>query len=424
MCPYQYYSIMRQSKDPRYIRFKMVMEARKNGVKPAARLFRTTANTVRKWLRRFDDTLNSLRDESRAPRRSPRKLSAQAEEEIIRARKRLPTWGARRLKRDMNLPYSAKAISRVLKERGLARRWRRKKHQVKRCLREIKRNWALWQQVTADTKHLIDLPEYLIQAKAKGLPLHQYTAREVSTGILFLGFSDELSLTYADLFAERIGSHLKEHGVKMEGVTWQTDNGSEFIGSWQATRDSAFTRTVESFGSAHRTIPPGQHRYQSDVETVHSLMETEFYLERFRNRRKFIEKAATYQNFFNYVRRNSGKEDKSPWELVREKDLTASPSLLYLPPVFLDELFVQRLKLAPPHPPNRKEDDMVGVRHLCEEKPKRARRDTRKISSERARFSRSKHPTGVHDVWSHPSSFKTARAEFESAKEHNDSATD
>ena len=79
MRPYQYHSIMRQSKDPGHIRFKMVMEAGKNGVKPAARLFRTTPDTVRRWLRRFDDTPNSLRDESRAP-----KLSAQAEEEMAR----------------------------------------------------------------------------------------------------------------------------------------------------------------------------------------------------------------------------------------------------------------------------------------------------------------------------------------------------
>ena len=399
MCPYEYYTIMRQSKDPRYIRFKMVMEARKNGVKPTARLFRTSPRTVRKWLERFDDTLESLQDRSRAPKRRPRQLAPEAEEEIVKARKRLPVWGARRLKRDMNLPYSAKAISRVLRERGLVRRWRRKKHEVKRCLREVKRNWHLWQQITADTKELCDIPEYLLQAKAKGLPLHQYTAREVSTGVLFLGFADELSLTYAQLFAERIGQHLKEHGVKMEGVTWQTDNGSEFVGSWQATEESAFTRTVESFGSAHRTIPPGAHRFQADVETVHGIMEREFYLERFRDRRDFIKKAAFYQHYFNYVRLNSAKEEKSPWDLVREKDLTASASLLYLPPVFLDDLFAQRYGAA--RPLNKEEDHLTGLRHLCGEKTKRARRDTRRISSERARFVK-KALIGVHDVWSHP----------------------
>lgn len=93
------------------------------------------------------------------------------------------------------------------------------------------------------------------------MPLHQYTAREVWTGVLFFADAGELSLTYAELFAERISRHLKKYGVRMEGVTWQTDNGSEFVGSWQATEESAFTRTVESFGSARSSnlTPIGVH---------------------------------------------------------------------------------------------------------------------------------------------------------------------
>ena len=357
MCPHGYYTLMRESKDPTYLRLRMVQQARRIGIKPTAALFGCSANTVRKWVRRFDRTLASLQERSRAPAHRPRRLSAEAEEEIVRARKKLPTWSARRLKRDMQLPYSPKAINRVLKERGLVRRWRRKKHQVKRCLREIKRHWRAFQQISIDTKHLNDLPEYWVQRRTKRLPRYQYTARDVSTGALFLGYADELSLTYAELFAGRIAGHLARCGVEMTGVTWQSDNGSEFIGSWQAVEKSAFTRTVESCGSTHRTIPPGQHRYQADVETVHALMETEFYLEPFKDKRDFIQKATTYQHFFNYARPNSGKEDKCPWDLIHEKDSTAQLDLLYLPPVFLEDLLRERFH------PNQ----------------------------------------GVHDVWDHPS---------------------
>ena len=356
MCLEGYYRIMRESKDPKMLRIRMVHEARRIGVKPTAALFRCSANTVRKWLRRYDGTLQSLEARSHAPNRRPRKLSPEAEAEIVRARKKLPTWSAKRLKRDMQLPYSPKAISRVLKDHGLVRRWRRKKHETKRCLREIKRQWRVFQQITADTKDLCDMPEYWLQAQVRGLPNHQYTARDVSTGALFLAYSNELSLTYAELFVRRISEHLRRCGVEMSRITWQTDNGVEFVGSWQATQDSAFTRTIESYGSTHRTIPPGQHRWQADVETVHSLMETEFFLEPFRSRRDFIEKAATYQHFFNYARPNSGKEDKCPWELIHEKDSTLPIDVLYLPPVFLEDLLQERFL----------------------------------------------HASGVHDVWSHP----------------------
>jgi len=343
MCPHGYYTLMRESKDPVHLRLRMVQEAKRRGIKPTAVLFSTSPTTVRKWHRRFDGTLGSLADHSRAPHWRPGRIAAEAEEEIVRAKRKLLMAGARRLKLWMKLPYSVKVICRVLKERGLLRRWRRKKHEVKRCLRAIKREWALWQQITVDTKYLSDLPEYWIQVQELGLPRYQYSAREVSTGVLFLGYADELSLTYAELFVQRIAAHLEAHGVDLSKVTWQTDNGGEFVGSWQATEESAFTKTLAGYGSRHRTIPPGQHRFQADVETVHGMMEVEFYLERFKSRRDFLSKATTYQHFFNYVRPNMGKENKSPWQLIQEKDSTAPPQLLYLAPVFLEALLEQRL---------------------------------------------------------------------------------
>jgi len=345
MCPHGYYTLVRESKEPAYLRLRMVQQARRLGVKPAARLFLATPPTIRKWRDRFDGTLASLTDRSRAPLHSPNKVSPQAEEEIVRAKRRLPVWSAKRLKRDMQLPYSVKVIRRVLKQRGLTRRWRRKQHQVKRCLRAVKRLWPLWKQISIDTKDLGDLPEYWLQAQLHNLPRYQYTAREVSCGVLFLGFSNELSITYAELLAERLTQHLAGHDVDLSAVTVQSDNGSEFIGCWQATGPSQFTQTITNSGATHRTIPPGQHRFQADVETVHSLMEVEFFLEPFKNRQDFIAKAATYQLFFNYLRPNSGKEDQCPWELVREKNSTAHPTLLYLPPVFLEDLHY--LKLHP-----------------------------------------------------------------------------
>jgi hypothetical protein len=38
--------------------------------------------------------------------------------------------------------------------------------------------------------------------KEKKLPKVQYTARDVTSGLIFLGFADEKSLTYATLFEE------------------------------------------------------------------------------------------------------------------------------------------------------------------------------------------------------------------------------
>jgi len=98
MCPHGYYTLMRESKDPRYLRLRLVQQAKRIGIKPTARLFAVTPNTVRKWLARYDGTLGSLQDRSRAPKHRPRKLPAKDERKILAAKNKLPIAGARRLK--------------------------------------------------------------------------------------------------------------------------------------------------------------------------------------------------------------------------------------------------------------------------------------------------------------------------------------
>jgi transposase-like protein len=65
----KYYTIMRKSKDPRWLRYEMVRYARDKGVKPAARVFNTIPKTVRKWLKRWQPgSLRGLEDQSKALR--------------------------------------------------------------------------------------------------------------------------------------------------------------------------------------------------------------------------------------------------------------------------------------------------------------------------------------------------------------------
>jgi transposase len=331
---------MRESKDPKILRLRMVQDAQRYGVKPTALRYCTSPKTVRKWLARFDGTLASLTECSRRPKRSPRKLTPAQEKPLVALKKRFPRWSARRLKAEFHLPHSEKTLRRVFNDHGLQKHHRRKKTQTKRLLRDVKKHWRLFQQIDVDTKHLYDIPEYYQIMQRAWLPRYQYTARDVATGLLFLGFAQECSLANAELFARRILRHLQRCRCDLSQTTWQSDNGSEFVGSWQAKTDSAFTQTLQAVpGQQHRTIPPGQHRFQADVETVHNLMEIEFYeIERFTDRADFLAKATAYQHFFNLARKNSAKEYQTPWKLVRDKQPQAHPLLPLLPPVFLDEL--------------------------------------------------------------------------------------
>ena len=73
----------------------------------------------------------------------------------------------------------------------------------------------------------------------------KYTFREVSSGILSLGFADERSLIHATLFANYINEPLRKFNLLIPGNIRQTDNRPEYIGSWSAKKPSAYTLTIE-----------------------------------------------------------------------------------------------------------------------------------------------------------------------------------
>jgi transposase len=349
MCPFPFSDIIRGSKVSERARYRLqlVRYAREHGTKPAARTFSTSPQTVRKWCRRYDGSLQSLQDHSRAPHHSPQRLPATVEAKIVAVRKRLHTYGAARLKELFCLPCSDKAIRRVFHQHGLIhprRTIRRKKND----LRAVKALMTPFARVHLDTKHLDDIPEYLSTMKATHLPRFQYTFREPVSGLQFTSYAQELAGVYAELFAQRILQHLAACGVLLAGTTWQTDNGSEFIGSWNSTGPSPFTRTVEHSQAHHRTIPPRAHTWQSDLETCHRLIEDEFFrIEPFRDRRDFLQKAASYQLFFNTLRPNSSKGGRCPLDILRERSPHLDPRIVLLHPVFLEDILHHRLRPPP-----------------------------------------------------------------------------
>src|SRR6266436_9854514 len=322
-----YFDLVREMRDAYNHRLRLVQHARQHGIKPTARFFSTTVPTVRKWLRRFKQHGPSgLREHSRAHQHCPHKTSPEIEQQVLALRRKLPTFGAARLKREFDLTISHMAIQRIWREHGLIRK-RRKKYQRKQDLAAVKATWRLFQQISADTKDLCDIPQFWPQAQNLRLPLVEYTAREVRSGLLFWAFAQKRSAAASAVFAARIQQHLDRYGVSLRDLVWQTDNGGEFKGDFPAALGD----------SQHVRIPPAAHTYQSDVETVHRLEEDEFFhLEDFRSRGDFLAKVHTYQLYFNLVRRNSHKENLSPWQIIERLAPRSLLELCLLPPVFLD----------------------------------------------------------------------------------------
>ena len=272
MCT-SYYEIYRMKGERFRLRQRVVADARRMGVKAAARAHGCARNTVRKWLRRdVPGCSPALKGLSRAPKSCPHKTPAEVEAEVVRLRK-MTGYGAERLKREFNLPCGQKAIQRIIRQRGLTRP-RKKKHATKKSLREVKKGWRLFEQICVDTKHLCDIPQYWPQMTGLGLPRFQYTARDVTSGLVFVAYADEISKTYATLFSAVVSEHLRDCGVDLAGIEWQSDNGPEFKDS---PASPGLPSLVRSVGSGHHFIPPGACTWQGDVETIHRLQEDEFF---------------------------------------------------------------------------------------------------------------------------------------------------
>jgi transposase len=263
----RYFDLIREMSDAYNHRLRLVESARQRGIKPTAHLFATTAATVRKWLRRYQQHGPSgLQERSRARHQQSLKTPVSVEAPLLELRRTLPTFGARRLIREFDLPISHGALERIWHEHGLIKK-RRRKYERKQDLAHIKAQWAVFQQISADTKDLDDIPHYWPQAQRFGLPLIQYTARDVRSGLLFWSFAQKRCAAASAVFASRIQQHLDRYGVSLRDLAWQTDNGGEFKGEFP-----------EALGdSQHVRIPPAAHTYQSDVETVHRLEEDEFF---------------------------------------------------------------------------------------------------------------------------------------------------
>ena len=195
-----------------------------------------------------------------------------------------------------------------------------------------------------DVKYLNDIPQYWPQMKALDLPEFQYTIRCLKTGATFLTYGKEVTITYAELTARRLLTHLEKHGVDLREVIIQTDRGSEFDSQAMFKNDRGFTHTIEhDFGAHHRMLERRNPNANADVESFHYHEELEFFdIEIFKDRRDFFEKVTTYQNYWNLARVNFYKWEKTPLEILAESDTTLPHRILWLPPIDLDILFRSR----------------------------------------------------------------------------------
>ena len=335
----EYYWLIRRMSNTFDVRFRMTQWASVQGVSSAAREFKSTRKTVRKWLGRYKQNgLDGLKELSRAPKNIPHRMSADAEALVIQLREDHPEWGAGRFKDHYGLQQGYSAINRVMKQRGLIRHKKRRREKRK-DLSALKDKMKFFEKAQIDTKDLSDIYRYWPFMRRIGLPRYQYGMRELSTGCTFYAYANELNTTYSAIFVMYVEAHLKRYGIETKGLHWQTDNGVEVVNPAAPQTKTAFEKMLARFEVVHDRIPPRCSWLQGDIETFNRIVEDEFYdIEDYENGVEFLAKAYGYQLFFNYVRKNRNRKRRAPVDILKERFPSVDPGVLNLPPIRLESL--------------------------------------------------------------------------------------
>jgi len=328
---YATYSVGKGKEYPFSFKLDAVFAAQELGKKPAARKFKININTIRSWVWRFNKHgKKGLMDQRKGPKNIPNKTSKEEEDHIIAIRKKIPCYGPQRIKYFFSIKCSVGAIQRIIRAHGLTRK-RKKVKEKRRDLRDAKAKRASMTHLQMDVKYLYDIPNYWEQLKPLNLPKFQYTVRDTKSGMLFLGYSNELSELNARTMIDYVLNEMKpDLPFKIEELTVQTDNGSEFSGQARRVEKAPFVQMIEkNHGANHVYIRPGHCNANADVESSHDLIEREFFdLIKFADRDHFFRAIESYRLFFNFTRPNFSKKGKTPQQIC-ERDWNTSISYNY-----------------------------------------------------------------------------------------------
>ena len=269
-------------------RLEMVRYANDNGVKVAARFYKCSKNTIKKWCRRYAIYgYAGLKDKSRRPIHSPKRIP---DDDIIKIKEtcdyakekgKYITVNNVRKRTGIN-DYSDVTMNRYINE-ACGKRKNLKHTQPKGgdvSWKQHLKPFQLWQ---VDIKYLTDinnLKPYFKKDSDRSLAKYQITARDVATGFPIVAYCNEKSATYTKMFLENIlYKFLKQFdGIDLKSITIQTDNGKEFTNKYTKTngkspKETNFTLYVYCKFKKHKTNPPGSPTYDSDVESFHWSIE-------------------------------------------------------------------------------------------------------------------------------------------------------
>lgn len=259
------------TQDMRY-RLSLLAYAKKHGVTDAAVRYRTNRQYIYRWLRRYDGSLESLRERSRRPHGHKRQHT-QAELKLIHDMRRrnahlgLVVFWVKLRQRGYDRHVTS--LYRVLRREGIMPV---KPPNPKRKPKPYEQMTHPGQRVQIDVKHV---PAACLVGQVQNSKLYQYTAIDEFSRYRYVEAFEEISTYSSTVFLKHMLSHFN---FPVECV--QTDNGFEFTNRFSKTREpkpTLFQVTLRDLGIRHKMIRPFTPRHNGKVERSHRKDNEYFY---------------------------------------------------------------------------------------------------------------------------------------------------
>ena len=253
----------------------------KYGVTKASIKFCECRRTIYRWRKRYDGSIESLKDKSRKPHYHPNQHTEEEIKMIKNYKNNNKDTGLVVLwikLREAGYRRTVQGLYHVLQRLGIYNKAPSKKKEREAC------EWVVGtypgEKVQVDVKYV---PKKCMSPELQkmGEKYYQYTGIDEFTRIRYIWYTNEHSTYMSSEFVKRMVRYFKKE-YDIEIKTIQTDNGFEFTNrlSWKAflkNKKTLFEDTLEELGIKYKTIKPHTPKQNGRVERSHRKDQERFY---------------------------------------------------------------------------------------------------------------------------------------------------
>ena len=259
------------TQDMRY-RLSLIKYAERFGVTKAAIKYKTNRQYIYRWKRRYDGSIESLRDRSRRPHHHPNQHTPEEIKLIFDMRRRNPDAGLVvfwvKLKQ-RGYTRSIPGLYRFLRKQGIMAAHPPNPKYIPKPYEQMD---YPGQRIQVDVKFVPSA--CLKNSKVIGKQFFQYTAIDEYSRWRFVEAFEEHNTYFSAMFIEHL---VKAFPLPIQCI--QTDNGAEFTNRFTTHRDkpTLFQVHLKQHGIRHKVIRPFTPRHNGKVERSHRKDNERFY---------------------------------------------------------------------------------------------------------------------------------------------------